>query len=75
MRKVLSLSLPSAATKQIKQLAKRRGFASVSAYVKHLVELDKDLITEEELWKSVQQGEKEYKTGKTVCAKSMADLL
>jgi len=75
MRQVLSLSLPQQTTKEIKALSKNRGFSSVSGYIKHLVELDKDLITEEELWNSVQEARKEYKAGKCIKADSIADLL
>ncbi|MBU1179554.1 hypothetical protein KJ885_01280 [Patescibacteria group bacterium] len=75
MRQVLSLSLPQSATKEIKDLSKKRGFDSVSAYVKYLITLDKDLISEEELLEDIKIGQKEYKQGKTVVAKSMAELL
>ena len=75
MRQVLSLSLPQGATKEIKSLSKKRGFDSVSAYVKYLITLDKDLISEAELLEDIRLGQKEYKQGKTVVAKSMAELL
>ncbi|MBU4421959.1 hypothetical protein KKB41_03315 [Patescibacteria group bacterium] len=75
MRQVLSLSLPQSATKEIKILSKKRGFDSVSAYVKYLITLDKDLISEKELLEDIELGQKEYKQGKTVTAKSMAELL
>ena len=75
MRQVVSLSLSQSATKEIKILSKKRGFDSVSAYVKYLLTLDKDLISEEQLLASIKEGRKEYKAGKTIKAKSMADLL
>lgn len=75
MRQVLSLSLPQQSTKDIKNIAKKRGFSSVSGYIKYLVELDKDLIGEEELLSSIKQSRGEYKAGKTVKAKSIADLV
>ena len=75
MRQVLSLSIPKQTIKEIKSLSKKRGFDSVSGYIKHLVELDKDTISEEELLKDIKQGQKDYREGKTITAKSMADLL
>ena len=75
MRQVLSLSLPEQITKEIKISSKRRGFSSVSGYVKYLFELDKNLISEKELLSSVKEARREYKNGKTIKAKSIADLL
>ena len=75
MRQVLSLSLPMQVTKEIKSLSKKKGFVSVSGYVRHLVEADHDTISDKELWKHIKQGRKEYKEGKCIVAKSMADLL
>lgn len=75
MRKVISLSLPEKTTKEIKSLSGRRGFSSVSSYIKHLIELDKDLISEEKLLSSIKQARKEYKGGKTIVAKSMSELI
>jgi Arc/MetJ-type ribon-helix-helix transcriptional regulator len=75
MRQVLSLSLTQKTTQDIKALTKARGFASVSAYVKYLAEMDKELISETELLGSIKQARKEYRGGKSVTAESMADLL
>jgi len=75
MRQVLSLSLPKETAKSIKTLSKKRGFVSVSGYIKYLAEMDKDLISETELLNTIKQSRKEYKEGKTITAKSMADLV
>ena len=75
MRKVMSLSLTEKISKDIKQKAKKRGFESVSAYVKYLVDLDKDVISESELAMSVQEARKDYKAKKSVKANSIEDLL
>jgi hypothetical protein len=75
MRQVLSLSLPEQITKEIKISSKQRGFSSVSGYVKYLFELDKNLISEKELLSSIKEARKEYQSGKTIKAKSIADLL
>jgi Arc/MetJ-type ribon-helix-helix transcriptional regulator len=75
MRQVLSLSLPQKTSQEIKRNAKLRGFNSVSAYIKYLFDLDKDLVSEKELVHSVNEARKEYKNGKTIKAKSLADLV
>jgi len=75
MRQVLSLSLPEQIAQEIKSLSKKRGFASVSDYIRQLIELDKDLISADELLAMAQEAEKEYKTGRTIKANSLADLL
>ena len=75
MRQVISLSLPPETTKEVKSLSKTRGFSSVSGYIKYLIELDKDLISEKNLLDSVKQARKDYKEGKTVVAKSISELV
>jgi len=75
MRQVLSISLPSQTMATIKQKTKKRGFESVSEYIKHLLALDEDLISEEKLLKSVRQARVEYKNGQTIKANSIAELL
>lgn len=75
MRQVLSISLPSQTMATIKQKTKKRGFESVSEYIKHLLALDEDLISENELLKSVRQARLEYNNGKAIKANSMTDLL
>jgi Arc/MetJ-type ribon-helix-helix transcriptional regulator len=75
MRQILSLSLPEQTTKELKKIAKQRGFDSVSSYVKYLFYLDKDLISETELLSSIKSARKEYKEGKIIKAKSLAELV
>ncbi|MBU1164616.1 hypothetical protein KKA15_03575 [Patescibacteria group bacterium] len=75
MRQVLSLSLSKQTTKEIKKNAKQRGFDSVSSYVKYLFNLDKNLISETELLNSIKEARKEYKEGKSIKARSLADLV
>ncbi|MBU1045516.1 ribbon-helix-helix domain-containing protein [Patescibacteria group bacterium] len=75
MRQVISLSLPKDFTKEVKSLARKRGFSSVSSYIRRLVEIDKDLISERQLLNSVKIAEEEYKKGKAVTAKSLSELL
>ncbi len=75
MRQVLSLSLPATKVKQLKQLAKLRGYDSTSGYVKYLLASDADLISETHLLATVRTARKEYRQGKSIRAASMADLL
>jgi Arc/MetJ-type ribon-helix-helix transcriptional regulator len=74
MRKVLSVSLSSDLEKKIKSKTKKKGFDSVSSYIKYLISIDNDLISEEELLEEVKRAEKEYEKGDFIKAKSMADL-
>jgi len=74
MRKVLSISLTSEAEKEIKSKTKKKGFDSVSSYVKYLISIDDELTSEEDLLKKVEKAEKEYKKGKFIKANSMAEL-
>lgn len=75
MRQVLSLSLPATDVRQIKNLAKKRGYSSASSYIRHLLKEDKDIISESELLTIVRQARKEYKKGKAIKAASIADLI
>ena len=75
MRQILSLSLPAGDVKEMKHLAHKRGYESVSAYIKYLLKADEDLISEAELLKTVQSARHEYRLGKSVKAHSIADLL
>ncbi len=76
MRKVLSLSLPGEMIVKIKKTAKKRGFDSVSKYIKTLFTEDmEDIISEKELVDIIKQGNKDYKDGNLVEADSLADFL
>jgi len=75
MRKVLSISVTDVLERDIKQKTKKRGFDSVSDYIKNLVVADEDLISEEELLEDIRRGEEDYKKGKVIRADSIADLV
>jgi Arc/MetJ-type ribon-helix-helix transcriptional regulator len=75
MRQVLSLSLPPQTTKEIKQVAKQKGFPSVSAYVQYLFNTDQDVISKEELLEDIRIAEEEYKNGKCIIANSIREAL
>jgi len=75
MRQILSLSLPQQVVKDIKKNTKKKGFPSVSSYIKYLFESDNDTISTDELLEDVKFSEKEYQKGKSIKASSLADLL
>ncbi|MBI2634885.1 hypothetical protein HYW82_04435 [Candidatus Peregrinibacteria bacterium] len=74
MRSVLSISLPADKKKEIEARA-RKANKTTSAYIIHIVELEKSLISEDELVEMAAKAEKNYKAGKTKKLKSLADLM
>ncbi len=74
MRSILSVSLPAEKKKEIEERAKKAN-KSTSSYIMYVVELEKQLISEDELVKMSKKAEKDYKTGKTKKLKSLADLM
>jgi Arc/MetJ-type ribon-helix-helix transcriptional regulator len=75
MRKVLSISITELQEKEIKRKTKLRGFNSVSDYIKNLLVIDDDMISEKELLEDIKSGQDDYKKGKIIRAKSIADLV
>ncbi|MFA6171286.1 MAG: hypothetical protein WCW77_01035 [Patescibacteria group bacterium] len=77
MREILTVSLPGETLRELKKRIKSIGFDSVGKYVKCLIErdLEDDWISEDELVEAVKEARAEYKAGKTIKARSMADLL
>jgi len=74
MRSVLSVSLPEDKKKEIEERAKKAN-KSTSAYIIYVVDLEKQLISEDDLVKMSKKAEKDYKEGKTKKLKSLADLM
>jgi len=75
MRKVLSISVTDVLEKDIKQKTKKRGFNSVSDYIKNLVIADENLISEEELLEDIRRGEEDYKKGNVIRGKRLSDFI
>lgn len=73
MRSILSVSLSPDKKKEIEQRAKKAN-KSVSAYIVHIIDLEKNLISEDELVQMAKLATKEYKSGKTKKLRSLADL-
>lgn len=67
--------MPVAEAVHLKRIAKKRGYNSLGSYVKFLFQADRDLISETELLKSVRSARQEYRAGRSIKAKSLADLL
>ncbi len=74
MRKVLSVSIDGALEKKVKNRVKERGFKSVSEYVNSLLVVDEDLITEDQLLEISKRARSDFKKGKLIKARSLADL-
>jgi hypothetical protein len=74
MRAILSVSLPADKKKEIENRAKKAQ-KSTSAYIMYVVELEKQLISEDELVQMAAKAEKDYKSGKTKKLKNLADLI
>lgn len=75
MRQILSLSMPTDEAVQLKKTAKKRGFNSLGSYIQFLFQADRDLISESELLRNTSEARKEYRSGRSIKAKSLADLL
>ncbi|NIA01889.1 MAG: hypothetical protein GWP15_00740 [Nitrospirae bacterium] len=73
MRSVLSISLPAEKKKEIEERA-RKAKKTTSSYIIHMVELEKSLISEDELVKMAKKAEKDYKAGKTKKLASLSKL-
>ena len=74
MRSVLSISLPAEKKKEIEGRAKKAS-QTISAYIIQVVELEKSLISEDELKEMADAAEKDYKAGRTKKLVSLADLM
>ena len=66
---------PQAATRT-RRLARKRGFRSVSGYVRFLLETDDEvLIGEDEILRRSMEAHRLHKVGKLVAVKTLKDLL
>lgn len=70
MRQILNISLPKEMVTSVKREVKERGFSSVSEYVRSLIRKKWD----EDMWRQIQQSEKEIAEGKGVKLRSLKDL-
>jgi Arc/MetJ-type ribon-helix-helix transcriptional regulator len=75
MRKIITISLDEEEEKRMRETVKKKGFPSVSSYFKHLIAIEEDMISEEELIRDVKGSIEEYKKGDSVRADSIKDLI
>ena len=76
MRSILTVSLPHEDVKTIKQKAKKRGFETVSSYLRFLVDEDDGaLISEGELLRRANKGKEDYYAGKLKSYTSLKEVL
>ncbi len=70
MRTILNISLPQATATAVKRVAKTRGFASVSEYMRHLIREEK----ERKLGERLVKDRMDFDNGKGKVLKSLKDL-
>jgi hypothetical protein len=73
-RSILNISLPEEVKKDIVRRAKKAK-TTVSGYILRAVELEKSLISEEELLNKAKRARAEYRAGKTKILRSLEDLI
>lgn len=74
MRSILSISLPADKKKEIEERAKKAN-KTTSSYIIHVMELEKSLISEDELVEMAIKAERDYKAGKAKKLESLKDLM
>ena len=70
MRSVINISLPSQLTQKVEATVKAQNFASKSEFFRYLL---REWMAGR-LAKDLEEGRKEYRTGKTKVLRSMKDL-
>jgi Arc/MetJ-type ribon-helix-helix transcriptional regulator len=70
MRTIVNISVPQATAVEIRQSAKKRGFASVSEYMRYLVREEK----EREFAKSLLESRIQFEKGEGEVLRSLRDL-
>lgn len=76
MRSTISFSVKPQEAVKTRNLARARGFESVSGYIRFLLALDEeDLISEDEILRRSHEADKLKKSGGLIQAKSIAELM
>jgi Arc/MetJ-type ribon-helix-helix transcriptional regulator len=75
MRQIISFSLPAPEVQFINKQVKLRNFKSKSDYLRHLLTLEQDMITETDLLRYTKEARTEHQSGKTKRLNSLKDLL
>jgi len=71
MRSIINISLSKELEKELDKAVKKGKYSSKSEFVRYLI---REKMEEEDLWRSVQRSEAEFKAGKGKILKSLADL-
>jgi len=71
MRDVINISLSKELAKDLEKAVKKGKYSSKSEFVRYLI---REKLEENDLWKSVQRSEMEFRAGKGKVLKSLADL-
>ena len=71
MRDILNISLSKELSKKVDTLVKKGRYSTKSEFLRDLI---RDRIEEEEVYKSVQKSEAEFRAGKGKILRSLADL-
>lgn len=75
MRDIITVSLPKESRQLLKKRIKERGFQGVSEYVRYLLELDQNVISQDELLKITEKADRDYEKGLLKKRSSLRDLL
>jgi Arc/MetJ-type ribon-helix-helix transcriptional regulator len=76
MRSTISISLPKEEVSHMKTLAKQRGFATVSEYIRYLIsESSGEIITNQELLHRSTNADSLHKQGKLKKLSSLSELI
>ena len=71
MRSVINISLPKELAFDLEKIVKKGKYSSKSEFLRDLI---REKLEEEDLWKSIQRSEAEFRAGKGKVLKSLADL-
>ena len=71
MRSIINISLSKELEKELDKAVKKGKYSSKSEFVRYLI---REKMEEEDLWRSVQRSEAEFKAGTGKILKSLADL-
>ena len=71
MRSIINISLPKELAFDLEKIVKKGKYSSKSEFLRDLI---REKLEEEDLWKSIQRSEAEFRAGKGKVLKSLADL-
>lgn len=71
MRSIVNISLSKELSRKVDSMVKKGRYSTKSEFLRDLI---RERIEEEELWRSVQKSEAEFRSGKGKILRSLADL-